>query len=1176
MENNNDTSGYLKYLDYTLMSGTLPRNIRISSNNTISKNAQRRLRKEYELKTTGKSKKQAKKIIMDFAKELRGGTTNFRNETYAYRFIAQSYNIQLQPIRQAIIKKRLEAKQKKLVSILINFKGYSRSKTGIYVLRKDKDYPFTDTLLPKDIPSWIKKKKEDVNDMNKESPFDKHIVKLIKKNEQNVVDPAPLEWTPIKTAGVMNLDNNVDNAVWCKNRDMCVVDLIQYRYAKRKGFKKKNKTDELIEFWSTHRIDKTSYDGYEIDYEIEEKGLMNPNKTGYTLKHIICWCKNFDVNMVCLIDGVRVCEYYTPLARIKKNPPLIFTLKNSHMYPILDTLKIKAITNQRNNQGEQLTIKSSSIQEGVIKEDENKTNYKIIYKDQDIWDKCNVATRMNYACEMMARDNMMTYPSSNLMLYNGSLNSFKLGDNKYLMFKDVIEDDKCENKTQLLNNQELRCIKQYCVKNNLEYTGQTAPFFIQPYMKDLYKHYSSYYSNSVDKALSSNAIKGRAHWGRRDFDGCEDYWEWTLCYDINKCYRSIMENPSEEWLRITYSNEVVEVGDIIKGGDQKLGLYFIKTNDNSLFHYDNWYSSSIINYALNHTNIEFRITHYISGVAVDKNLLLNIINQVKDDFIDTDLQKRIINCIYGYLMKTESSKTLMNVDEDMNRVFDILVKTAKKNEKLAYDRVETSTGKVLHCYGNKINTKLMNTNLPMAIQITDQANIKLYKMIKKMGGFKKGKLLYRNTDSAVVGYATDSDRAIQKNKMDKYVNNEVGGLSMNYPPLLGDISREKEQLYRMNPDSGYEKNEWNDYTEYNDSDDWLNIISKLVEKGGGMLLGRAGTGKSYVCIKGMEALSHSYNCKALAFTNKATIQLNGSTIHKFMTIDKNGKLNLKWAKNQAKNIDIIFVDEISMISSELWKILAEFKYYTGIIFILIGDFRQLPPVKDPLLAGGDWFNHSTTKYLANYNRIELTKMKRYDIKLWNLLEDIWEGDIGKYKKDTEMFLRKQSGRTIEELVESKNITYCNKTRKHINHIVEEHICPNEFNLIEYDGDKNKYNQNIKIFKGAKLIMYYTTKCKSLKKNEEVEVVDFGNNWIKLTNNNDVKDLIIKWKTNKDFHKKFLLGYATTIHKSQGDTIDNMVNIFDIDLIKDWLLDKRALYTALSRAKQLSNIRPSFI
>ena len=29
MENNNDTSGYLKYLDYTLMSGTLPRNIRL-------------------------------------------------------------------------------------------------------------------------------------------------------------------------------------------------------------------------------------------------------------------------------------------------------------------------------------------------------------------------------------------------------------------------------------------------------------------------------------------------------------------------------------------------------------------------------------------------------------------------------------------------------------------------------------------------------------------------------------------------------------------------------------------------------------------------------------------------------------------------------------------------------------------------------------------------------------------------------------------------------------------------------------------------------------------------------------------------------------------------------------------------------------------------------------------
>ena len=105
-------------------------------------------------------------------------------------------------------------------------------------------------------------------------------------------------------------------------------------------------------------------------------------------------------------------------------------------------------------------------------------------------------------------------------------------------------------------------------------------------------------------------------------------------------------------------------------------------------------------------------------------------------------------------------------------------------------------------------------------------------------------------------------------------------------------------------------------------------------------------------------------------------------------------------------------------------------------------------------------------------------------------------------------------------------------------------------------------------------MYYTTKCKTLKKNEEVEVVNYGNNFVELTNYGNVENFKITWKTNKEFHKKFLLGYATTIHKSQGDTIDGKVNIFDIEMIQDWLQDKRALYTALSRAKCLKNIIPS--
>ena len=102
-------------------------------------------------------------------------------------------------------------------------------------------------------------------------------------------------------------------------------------------------------------------------------------------------------------------------------------------------------------------------------------------------------------------------------------------------------------------------------------------------------------------------------------------------------------------------------------------------------------------------------------------------------------------------------------------------------------------------------------------------------------------------------------------------------------------------------------------------------------------------------------------------------------------------------------------------------------------------------------------------------------------------------------------------------------------------------------------------------------MYLTPKCKTFKKNEEVEVVDYTDKVVKITNGIDTMD--IKYDINS-FHRTFLLGYATTIHKSQGDTIDGKVNVFDVKFIMEWLDDKRALYTGLSRARSLSNIRVS--
>ena len=1185
--------GDLKYIYNIKMSGRLPRYIQINTNNTISNNAKKRIRRALGLDFRGLTKANQKRVIMEQAKQIRGGTRNFRNETYAYRYLARDFNSSLRVVRNRIIKQRQEDKKKNILTYRFRIKIYKRYKTGKvgnkgqeYLARDFVEAKTSGAILKTQNQKWVADTKKALEEKYRESG--RVVVSIDSGNAQQVRTPIPANEVLMQYVGVMNLDGLVDNAEWYKNDNHCVPDLLQYRYGKVRGLIKPTKTREKIEFWSTHIKEPTEYDGYIVDYELEEKGMMEPNKNGYSALNIKRFCENWGINMYALMDE-EVIEYYFNEESAKNGntyPSLVFEIKNNHIYPILDKRRIKSITNKPKKSLEVAIKSSTEMEKKEADEDEEIVDegLNIEFIDSDIYDDCE--TQMEYACEIMSRDNTMIYGNygKSLVLYNGKMSNFKLGETKHLMVKDVIPDEECKTKTELVRNQNLRVIKNYCKDNNLKYVGQTAPYFMKPFVKDFTKHTFSYFSRDVFNVLANPKVKNRSHYGRpfRDyFHPADDqnYWDNSLAYDINKCYRSVMENPMEEWYVVDFHREVEPVKKQLK--EYPAGLYYVNTSDNSLFHYSNWYSASIINYAIKN-DIDFEVCLKIGVRVVDKTCLKEIIDNIKQTFNHEGLSKQVINCLYGYLMKTHNTTTMMRADEDVNQIWKTYAKVkGRLNEKLHLDCCKTKNGKTIWFYGIEKLTKIMNNNLPMAIQITDQANIKLHQMSQRMrlddDGETEGVILFRNTDCVVVGYDTYHEMEYHKKRMLQYCNDKPGGYS--------EYVVEREKCGFEKPKE--ERELYLDYMSYNkkwntipggDSDNWLNIIGTMVDNGGGLLMGRAGTGKSYVCINGKKSLKDNagVRCKALAFTNKATIQLKGETIHKFMHIDKDGKLNTAWARKQAKNIDVVFIDEISMISSHLWKILAEFKYYTNCIFILIGDYRQLPPVQDTELLKykkEDWFNHSTIKWLANYNRCELDQMKRYDIALWNLLEEVWEDRI---TDKTKAFLTNVSSRTVEEMAECKNICYMNKTRKVINSLVQDHICPDDYKMFEYKGEKNKYNQNIKLFKGARFIMYMTTKCKTFKKNEEVFVVDYDDKNILLSNGTEELEIEYQKKGKDKIHTLFLLGYATTIHKSQGDTINGMVNVYDLEFIQDWLKDRRALYTGLSRAKSLKNIRPSTV
>jgi ATP-dependent DNA helicase PIF1 len=99
-----------------------------------------------------------------------------------------------------------------------------------------------------------------------------------------------------------------------------------------------------------------------------------------------------------------------------------------------------------------------------------------------------------------------------------------------------------------------------------------------------------------------------------------------------------------------------------------------------------------------------------------------------------------------------------------------------------------------------------------------------------------------------------------------------------------------------------------------------------------------------------------------ASTGIAALQINGTTIHSFsgigingaMPIDKLLKLVKKksWARQNLLECDVLVLDEISMISGEIFNNLEELARkirnrnmpFGGIQLLISGDFLQLKPV----------------------------------------------------------------------------------------------------------------------------------------------------------------------------------------------------------------------------------------
>lgn len=155
-----------------------------------------------------------------------------------------------------------------------------------------------------------------------------------------------------------------------------------------------------------------------------------------------------------------------------------------------------------------------------------------------------------------------------------------------------------------------------------------------------------------------------------------------------------------------------------------------------------------------------------------------------------------------------------------------------------------------------------------------------------------------------------------------------------------------------------EKEFWKNLKLSDESKDVINALENTNENL--FITGRAGTGKS--TLLGYFRSTTKKNVVVVAPTGVAALNVKGQTIHGFfkfkigMTMHDVKKITAEVDQKMYKKIDMLIIDEISMVRADLFDCIDRFlrlngkdmhQPFGGVQIVVIGDLFQLPPVVGP-------------------------------------------------------------------------------------------------------------------------------------------------------------------------------------------------------------------------------------
>ena len=1004
---------------------------------------------------------------------------------------ADIYNAQLLNSRQEKKQTKQEQKHKKI--------WVSATITATFKRTDDKPYVVETQFM---FETTRKNKKADYK-LNKEMN-ETEIEKKYKNGQSVTVEYTESKMTTIKhnkqgdkkqkMKDIVPLDGYGDQP-WNTKNGNCVVDYLRHTYTDKSGFKNsKGKyllSDEF--FAKLHTYMKTADINETPDVEIIKQIEPDAYDGSFTMESIYVWCKMVNI----------------PHYGLDTNECLIMELKFTRDQTKKAGKTLKPMVYQYKNNHFNPTINPkkvlslSKIGNGggsVAKIQSEKKTYEMEYLP-------DMMNELPYIIEKYGRD-----------LKN---NNIRLTENERgaIVLSSVVIEEK--NKRISNVNQDMELYRDFCERYEMKFEPKSFTTIGLEAIGDIDK--SNMNPQTYD-FFNSRGVCNRTHHG---FVGDNTSTDDTQCFDINKHYSNCLSKPSDDFGLIDFRDDFIEYDN----SDIIIGYYYVETYDMTLLHGNNIYSHNIVKYALSEGLIEKDDIKLMlhSKSFIPKNHFQDFVSDTYDMY-GRVIAKKIINRTIGSFNTTERTNFknvgfTNSVDELLSRI---------NIHKRPFCKEFDVNEQKYYLYGSRESFVSTSNHRPLWISILDEGNMNLYKTAKSIGG----EVVFRKTDALVIRNPVNVKTS---DRMGCYDTESAPNTTYSNGELIVETIRHiKYPNHILN------------ILKYKSSNE-VNEIIEFCRNSGVLISGRAGTGKTYVGKKIIEAFDIKVR---LSFTNKACININGSTIDKFIKL-KDNKVCSSWASRL--KMDYVIVDEISMLNNYYWGLLCDLKRITGAKFILLGDYRQCPAIEDE-----DGFNNDTITdyqyksamyYLCDYNRINFDTFNpnaRYDKDLWDYSEGVFDGVF-----DDKLNIKY----TEDMLLDGTNICYLNKTRKSINYIVNNKMKTAESIFIPAN-EKDDATQDCHIYEGLKVILHKTIKEKEEKlfsKNETSHITKIENGMITIGD--------IYTFPEKEFQETCLLGYATTCYKAQGDTCDGIVNVYDFDI-----MNRNLQYTSITRATKLADIK----